>query len=389
MKKLSKILLVTGIYAPDIGGPASYVKALAKKLSTADTARVTVVTYSSVWSHPSDKEAKFRIIRIWKKWPWFLRHGLYAWRIFWEARRHDLIFVSSTINGGLPYLIAGRLWKKKVFVKIVGDYSWQVAVEKGRTVLLIDDWQKASKSGWSGWLWYWQGLVVRKADRVVVPSHYLAKLVEGWGADPEKISVIYNGADFHSAELTKEQARQSIGIAGNILLYWGRLAPWKGLRMLIKIMPKLLEINQFFRLVIVGSGPEEKSLQQMIKNMRLEKKVYLVGPKNQVELAVYLAAAEMFILNTAYEGFSHDILEAMLVGLPVITTPAGGNKEIIHQGENGFMVKYNDEFNLVEAIKTVWNTPELRERFVENGKKTAAHFSAEKMLKKTMDLLIS
>ncbi len=389
MKKLSKILLVTGIYAPDIGGPASYVKALAKKLSTADTARVTVVTYSSVWSHPSDKEAKFRIIRIWKKWPWFLRHGLYAWRIFWEARRHDLIFVSSTINGGLPSLIAGRLWKKKVFVKIVGDYSWQVAVEKGRTVLLIDDWQKASKSGWSGWLWYWQGLVVRKADRVVVPSHYLAKLVEGWGADPEKISVIYNGADFHSAELTKEQARQSIGIAGNILLYWGRLAPWKGLRMLIKIMPKLLEINQFFRLVIVGSGPEEKSLQQMIKNMRLEKKVYLVGPKNQVELAVYLAAAEMFILNTAYEGFSHDILEAMLVGLPVITTPAGGNKEIIHQGENGFMVKYNDEFNLVEAIKTVWNTPELRERFVENGKKTAAHFSAEKMLKKTMDLLIS
>jgi len=87
MKKLSKILLVTGIYAPDIGGPASYVKALAKKLSTADTARVTVVTYSSVWSHPSDKEAKFRIIRIWKKWPWFLRHGLYAWRIFWEARQ--------------------------------------------------------------------------------------------------------------------------------------------------------------------------------------------------------------------------------------------------------------------------------------------------------------
>ena len=95
----------------------------------------------------------------------------------------------------------------------------------------------------------------------------------------------------------------------------------------------------------------------------------------------------MFVLNTAYEGFSHDILEAMLAGLPVITTPAGGNKEIIHQGENGFMVKYNDEFNMIEAIKTVWNTPELRQRFIANGQKTAEHFSAEKMLEETVELL--
>lgn len=381
---IKKILLVTGIYPPDIGGPASYVKALAEKMSV--SVLVTVVTYSSVRRHLADQETKFKVIRIWKRIPWLLRHWFYAWRILWEAHRHDLIFVSSTINGGLPSLIAGRLFKKKVFVKIVGDYSWQTAVEKGRTILLIDDWQKAPKFGWSGWLWYLQSLVVRKADRVVVPSHYLAKLAEGWGVSSKKIAVIYNGADFKTVKLTKEQARQKIGIAGNILLYWGRLAPWKGLRMLIKIMPKLLAINQFFRLVIVGSGSEEKNLRTMIENMKLEKKVYLVGQKSQTELADYLAAAEMFILNTAYEGFSHDILEAMLAGLPVITTPAGGNKEIIHQGENGFMVKYNDEFNMIEAIKTIWSTPELRERFIQNGKKTVAHFSVEKMIKETINL---
>ena len=152
-------------------------------------------------------------------------------------------------------------------------------------------------------------------------------------------------------------------------------------------MPQLSQISQFFRLVIVGDGPEYKTLKAMIKNMNLDKKVYLVGSKSHEELAVYLAAAEMFVLNTAYEGFSHDILEAMLAGVPVVTTPAGGNKEVIHQGENGFMVKYNDEFNMVEAIKTVWNTPELRERFIANGRKTAEHFSAEKMLKETVELL--
>lgn len=380
-----KILIVTGIFPPDVGGPASYTKALAQKLS--ENFQTTLITYSRVRQHPIDKELKFRVQRVWKKMPWWWRHFSYACRIFWEARRHDVIYVSSTLNGGLPSILAGRLFKKKVYIKIVGDYSWQVAVQKGKTILLIDDWQKSKKTGWAGILWRLQSLVVRKADRVVVPSNYLAKMVEGWGVDPKNISVIYNGADFKPVDLSKEEARQKIGIVGNLIMYWGRLTPWKGLRMLIKIMPKLLEINQFLRLVIIGSGPEDKNLAMMVKNIGLEKKVYLVGPKSHEELAVYMAAAEMFVLNTAYEGFSHDILESMKAGVPVITTPAGGNKEIIHQGENGFMVKYNDEFNMIEAIKTVWHTPELRERFIQNGKKTASHFSPAKMLKETVDLL--
>ena len=192
---------------------------------------------------------------------------------------------------------------------------------------------------------------------------------------------------FKPAETNREEARNKIGIHGNILLSVGRLVPWKGFRMLIKIMPQLLEINQFFRLVLVGEGPEKKILEAVTKNLGLEKKVYLVGKKSGSELATYLAAADIFILNSGYEGFSHQLLEAMACGVQVITTAVGGNKEIIHQGENGFMVKYNDEFNMIEAIKTVWNTPELRERFIQNGKKTVAHFSVEKMIKETINLL--
>jgi glycosyltransferase involved in cell wall biosynthesis len=77
----------------------------------------------------------------------------------------------------------------------------------------------------------------------------------------------------------------------------------------------------------------------------------------------------------------------MVAGVPVITTAVGGNKEIIHQGENGFMIKYNDEFNLVEAIRTVWQTPELQKRFIEEGKKAAEYFSVEKMTEETIRTL--
>jgi glycosyltransferase involved in cell wall biosynthesis len=157
--------------------------------------------------------------------------------------------------------------------------------------------------------------------------------------------------------------------------------------MLIKIMPQLKQINQSFRLIIVGDGPDKKVLNMMIKNLGLSGKVFLVGPKSQKELAEYLIAADMFILNSGYEGFSHQILEAMTCGVPVITTAVGGNREIIHQGENGFMVRYNDEFNIVEAIKTLWNMKKLREKFTREGKKTVQHFSLQKMYNETIKIL--
>ncbi len=125
----------------------------------------------------------------------------------------------------------------------------------------------------------------------------------------------------------------------------------------------------------------------MLKNLNLDKKVYLIGRKTKEELAVFMAAADIFVLNTGYEGFSHQILEAMSARMPVITTTACGNPEVVRQGENGFMVKYNDEFNLIEAIKTLWQTPELRKRFIEEGKKTAQYFSQEKMIEETIKTL--
>lgn len=380
-----KILIVTGVYPPDIGGPASYSRALARKL--AEDHDVTIVTYSSSWSTRDDSQEKFRIIRVWKKWPWFIRNAFYGIKVFFRARHHDRLFVLSTVNGGIPAMVSGRFWKKRVFVRIPGDFAWQVAVEKGKSSLLIDDFQKAVKKGWPKFLSDLQSKICRSADGVIVPSEYLASIVRGWGVPPERITVIYNGVEFKPSGLGKEDARRKLGITGNIILSAGRLAPWKGFRMLIKIMPQLATINQFFKLIIVGDGPDEGTLRSIIKNLGLDRKVVLAGRKSQEELAEFLAAADMFVLNTGYEGFSHQILEAMKAGIPVITTSVGGNPEIMRQGENGLMVKYNDEFNLIEAIKSVWQMEDLRNQFVSEGKKSIKKFSVEKMYDQTISYL--
>ncbi len=380
-----RILIVTGIYPPDIGGPASYARTLAQRLSKDH--EVNIITYSSVRKYDQDKNYPFSVKRVWKKNFWFLRHTIYALKVFFAGRNSDIIYSLSTINGSIPSLISARFFKKKFFVRIAGDYAWQSAVEKNKTTLLIDDFQKVKKGGWIGFLHKLQVWVCKKAGAIIVPSQYLAGIVEGWGVSGDKIKVIYNGVDFKSADISQEEAKKKIGIYGDIILSAGRFAPWKGFRMLIKVMPRLSEISQLFRLVIVGDGPDEKTLKLMIKNLGLERKVYLVGKKSHEELATYMAAADMFVLNSGYEGFSHQILEAMTAGVPVITTAVGGNKEVIRQGENGFMVKYQDEFNLIEAIKSLWQNPELREEFKKEGKKTVEQFSSDRMFKETIKAL--
>ncbi len=382
---MKRILITTGIFPPDIGGPASYAMTLGK--NTPKDVSVTVVTYSSKFSYQADKDLPFKVIRVWRKWPKGIRHLIYFFRVLGLAKKHDVVFSLNAVSAGLPALITARMRKKRFFVKIVGDYAWEIAVNKNKSSLLINDFQDTAKKGWIKLLAKTQRWVCQKADGVIVPSEYLAGMVKKWGVAPDKVHVIYNGVDFKGSELTKEEARKKIGIPGNLIVSSGRLVPWKGFKMLVKIMPKILEINPFLRLVIIGDGPERPLLGAMIKNMGLERKVYIVGRKSKEEMAVYFAAADMFVLNSGYEGFSHQILEAMAAGVPVIASAVGGNKEVIEQGRNGFLVKYNDEFNLVEAIKGMHQSSELRDEFAAEGRETIIKYSLEKMINKTFELL--
>ena len=364
---MKKILIATGIFPPDIGGPATYGVTMADALVKRGF-EVKVSVFS----------------RISRKIPKGLRHFLFLLKLIDNSKKTDIIFALNASSVGFPALLAAKLFKKRFIVRVAGDYAWEIASGKGKTGLLIDDFQKTSNKGY---LHKIQSFVCEKADSIIVPSEYLKDLVEGWGINKDKIKVIYNGVDFNPADISKEEARKKVGIHGNIIISVGRLVPWKGFRMLIKIMPKLLELNQFFRLVVVGDGPEKKNLEMMVKNLGLDKKVYLAGKKSQEELAIYMSASDIFVLNSGYEGFSHQLLEAMKAGIPVIASGIPGNKEIIKQGENGFLVKYNDEFNLIEAIKTLHQNPEIREEFIEKGKKTVEKFSANRMIEETIKLL--
>lgn len=383
---IKRVLIVSGIFLPDIGGPATYARTLATHLNKNGT-HASVLTYSSVRHHASDTSLGFPVHRVWVRWPWGIRHTLFFLKTLWYLHRSDVVLALNAATAGLPAATAARVLGKPLVVRVVGDYAWEMAIQSGDTFLLINDFQKQPRHGRARRLHRMQVWTCRRARMIIVPSEYLARLVAGWGIDPKSITVIANSVTTPKISQSKEEARRTLGIQGNVIVSAGRLVPWKGFRMLIKLMPALQQVNQFFRLVVIGDGPDMAMLRSVVRTLGLERKVTLTGRVDAQHVVLWLAAADMFVLNTGYEGFSHQVLEAMAAGVPVITTSVGGNREVVVQGSNGFMVPYNDEFNLLEAMKAVWKNQELREKMIENGRATAAAFTPEKMYERTLAVL--
>jgi len=363
-QKTKKICILAGIYPPDIGGPAIYSDRLTKELAA------TVISYSG---------------RL-KKIPKGLRHFLYFLAVLKLVRNCDILYAQTLFSAGIPGLIAAKIFGKKVVAKITGDHAW----ERFNTGESVEEFQN-KKYGWQiEFCKKMQTSLLKKVSKIIVPSQYLKKIISGWGISPQKIEVIYNApASLLDLTISKKEAQKKIGIEGDIILSVGRLMPWKGFDTLIEIMPDLLKENPNFYLVIVGEGPEKENLKNQISHLKLENRVKLVGGVDHSQMHLYFRAADLFALNTGYEGLSHVILEAMQAGLPIITTNVGGNPELIENGKNGILIDYNNKEQLKEAILRLIGDRDSQEKFKQNSKEMLNMFTWQNIIDKTLEVFSS
>ena len=152
-------------------------------------------------------------------------------------------------------------------------------------------------------------------------------------------------------------------------------------------MPEILKEIPNAKLYIIGDGPEREALELKTKNYKLGTNIFLVGRLPHKETLAYLRAGDLFVLNTGYEGFSHFILEAMAMEIPVITTDIGGNPEAITSGQEGILTEYDDKDELKEAILALAKDKELRRKLADNAKEKIKEFNKERMIGETIKIL--
>lgn len=150
---------------------------------------------------------------------------------------------------------------------------------------------------------------------------------------------------------------RAIGSRDARIVTVGKLFPQKNHALLIRSFAQIASEFPEHTLEIYGEGELRNSLQQLIDSLGLQTRIYLKGVRNDIEKVLEQAA--LFVLSSDYEGVSNALMEAMALGLPVISTdcPCGGSAMLIRHGVNGLLVPVGDEGALVGSMRSMVKDP--------------------------------
>lgn len=355
-----RILIATGVYPPESGGPATYTKLLEERLP-AHGFEVSVLPFRRV-----------------RHLPKLVRHLAYFWICYRMARKADMVYAQDTVSVGLPASLAAFVARKRFLVRIPGDYAWEQGRQRFGAVVPIEEFQDRYFGLRVAGLRAIQKFVVRRAKPLVAPSEYLRQLAIRWGLAPERVIRIYNGIAFPVP--TEMPAHKPNGY---VLVTVGRFVPWKGMDGLIRAVAREPE----WRAVLVGDGPFAPELRALAEELGCSDRVTFTGEVLRPAALGWVKAADVFVLNSSYEGLSHQLIEAMSLDVPIVATNIGGNPELIRDNVDGVLIPAHDDEALYQAIQRVHEGPEEARAFAASAARRSQEFSIERMLESLVALL--
>lgn len=190
---------------------------------------------------------------------------------------------------------------------------------------------------------------------------------------PGDYKLIPNGVDLTRYEGVEPLERWRDGTAN--ILFVGRFEQRKGLLVLLKAFRVLRRAGHDCRLIVVGSGPQEREVRRYIATRGLGG-VELLGRVSDAEKARLFATADVFVSPaTGQESFGIVLLEAMAAGTPIVCSDIHGYKGVVRRGEQALLVPPRDHHALVSAISRLLDDPALRVTMGASGRERAQQFS--------------
>ncbi len=230
-------------------------------------------------------------------------------------------------------------------------------------------------------------------EKVIAISEAVrAHLEKDFKVDPKRIEVIYNGIDLqrfsniYSADQIA-RARRSLGIQrGNVIGTMGRLSSIKGQKFLIEAMKEIASKSKDTYCLMIGSGREEAALIDLSRALGLEERVIFTGAA-YMDIPLYLACMDIFVLPSIEEGLGLALLEAMSLGRPCVASATGGIKDIINDGVNGILTPVGDSHAIAKAVLKILHDKELAKDMSKSAKDfVRGRFSIEAMADNMIDL---
>jgi glycosyltransferase involved in cell wall biosynthesis len=329
------IVLATGIYPPDIGGPATYVRALAKELTLLGH-DITVITYGKEETRKRTewKDENWRVISVpWKGKP-IIRWFLFALALRKFAKLADIIEAFSSVSVGVPMLIAHLRQPKKI-LRLGGDFLWERATDRGDGRSLTE-WYGSRKNSP-----LMMRLLLKIYDHIIFSSQFQKDLYTRHYRELPSSSVIENALTPNSTPAEKRRHPHS----PFRLLFLGRFVAFKNLSSLIRALVDLPDCT----LTFVGSGPMEPRLRSQVVDLRCSEQIDASGSLstgdqrcgNRImflpdvgaeERTRIFAEHDLLVLPSLTEISPNTALEAESAGLPVLLTAETGLSEALSRG---------------------------------------------------------
>ena len=369
-----RVLISSPVFPPDLGGPAVYVPSLARFLVERGH-EVEVVAFCS---DPQPAGYPFPIVAI-PRGPLALRYLKAFWQVLRRARRADVVLVNEHL--ALLHVLAARLRGRPVVVRIMVDGAWEIAYRKGwcgdDDIVTFQGRRYGWRVGLTRFLqrrwWGW-------CRHIIACSEFLRQvLIRHHGVPPGKVQRIFNAYHGPAAEAVNEtpaEAREELGLAADrrYLLTICRLMVWKRVD---RIMEALRGLPEDVHLLVAGDGDMQQAWKQLSGELGLAQRVHFLGNVPHGRIPLYIRAADVFVLNSEYEGLSHTLLEVLNLGTPIVASGVCGNPEVVEDGVNGLLVDPNDPLELRAAIERLLADEQLRGRFVAAGLARRGQFTRE------------
>ncbi len=350
-----RIAIVTGIYPPDVGGPATHAFDLRAELS-GHGHEPTVVT---LW-HGDRPSIAPGLVRFPRRWPWPVRLAAVAAWLATNGGAYDVVYATGLHAAAVA---GARVARRPVVVKVVGDPVWERGRRLALTTAEFQGFQASRARGGRLAAMRWlRDRTLRGASAITAPSGFLAGVIDDWLGGPAGVKVIPNGVripDRHFGGAPRPEGELR-------LVFVGRLVAHKRVERLIAAVGRAGGV----RLEVIGDGPERPALEEEARRVHAVRRVRFTGDLPRDQALERIAGADALALASDYEGLPHVVIEALAVGTPVVSPPVGGVAEVVRDGESGLIVPEASVDELAAAFSRLRDDPGLRDRLAR-GARTA------------------
>jgi glycosyltransferase involved in cell wall biosynthesis len=370
-----KILVLSGMWPPDVGGPATHGPEVCEYLRDRghELAAATMADRAPE-SHP------YPLHWVSRRLPLGVRHVLATSLVARLARRADVVYSTGMVGrSSLGAALAGA----PLVLKLTSDPVFERSLRWRLTGPDLGAFQRAGGLP-IGLLRRARDFSVARATRVLVPSRALRELVLSWGVPTDKLALLHNPVTPPPRLAAREDLRRRHGLDGPTLVFAGRLVPQKSIHVALEAVRQVPDVS----LLLAGEGPYRKRLERQARELDLDGRAHFLGPQPRRTVFELLAAADAALLSSSWENFPHMVVEALSVATPVLATDAGGVSEILTDGRNGLLVPTGDADALAATIRRYFSDPALQARLRAEAIGSVWEFAPEAIYARLEQILI-